>query len=154
MTINNPVLEKVFLALRTNFIPNHPKEHITLRYYKSIRWDVLLADAKRLDKKLPATIVHKGIHSWVSGRERFTGLHVSAPDSTILDHLSMPHITVSTKILNKVKMEDVPSHEVIDTLWLGKKQGDNYLWTKVSSAPIGIEGNEDGQLDWSATGLI
>lgn len=137
--MNEPILEKVFLALRTNFIEGFPKEHITIRYYNSIRWTVLLQDAHRLDKKLPATIVHKGtIESWTSGANRFRGLHVSSPDSMILDHLSMPHITIPTQYLKGLAIADIPSHEVVDTLWLGKKNEKNqYVWAKVSGAPVG-----------------
>lgn len=150
----NPVLEKVFLALRTNFVPDHNKEHITLRYYNSIRWDTLLRDAARLDKKLPATIVHKGLHSWRSGKETFTGLHVSAPDSTVLDHLAMPHITIPFHLLEKFIIDEAPSHEIVDTLWVGKKVNGQYIWAKVSDKPIGVDENGNVELDWSANTLI
>lgn len=136
--INDPILEKVFLALRTNFIPDFPKEHVTLRYYKEVRWTVLLQDAARLDKKLPATIIHKGVHMWKSGSMQYRGLHVSSPDSLILDHLSMPHITVPKAILEKTNIHEINSHEIVDSLWLGKSNGKGqYVWAKVSDAPVG-----------------
>ena len=141
--INDPILEKVFLALRPNFIPGFAKEHITLRYYKTIRWSVLLQDAARMDKKLPATILHNGsIQSWTAGPNRFRGLWVSSPDSTILDHLSMPHITVPTQYLKNLNIHDIQSLEVIDTLWLGKSVKGSYVWTKVSNAPVEYDPKE------------
>ena len=135
--MNDPILEKVFLALRTNFVPDYPKEHVTLRYYKEVRWSVLLQDAARLDKKLPATIIHKGIHMWKAGQTQYRGFHVSSPDSLILDHLSMPHITIPKNILEKLNVHDIQSHEVVDTLWVGQSTGKgSYVWAKASGASI------------------
>ena len=136
----NPVLEKVFLALRTNFIPDFAKEHITLRYYKNIRWQTLLMDAARLDKKLPATVIHDGEwHTWRSGGNSFRGLWLKAPDSPIFDHLNMPHITVPNRFAKYVDLHEIPSLEVIDSLWVGRSINGNYHWTKVSGKPVGAE---------------
>lgn len=136
--MNDPILEKVFLALRTNFIPDYAKEHITLRYYNEVRWSVLLKDAHRMDKKLPATIIHKGVHMWKSGATQYRGLHVSSPDSLILDHLAMPHITIPKAILEKTNIHEIQELEIADTLWLGKSDGKgHYVWAKVSGAPVG-----------------
>ena len=52
MTLNNPMLEKVFLSLRPNFFPDYHKEHITLRYYNCVRWDVLMQDCGRISAPL------------------------------------------------------------------------------------------------------
>ena len=134
--MNDPVLEKVFLALRTNFIPDYPKEHVTLRYYKMVRWSVLLDDAAKLERHLPSTIVHKGVHHWKAGRKQYDGLWVSAPDTLLLEHLAMPHITVPTSILERTNIHDIQSHEIVDTLWLGKSIKGNYIWSKVSNSPI------------------
>lgn len=90
-----------------------------------------------MDKKLPATIIHDSVHAWKSGTKHYKGLWVKCPDSLILDHLAMPHITVPVKVLEKVNVHNIQSHEIVDTLWLGKsdKKG-SYLWAKVSNAPI------------------
>ncbi len=140
MMMNNPVLEKVFLALRPEFFPEYKLEHVTLRYYKSIRWDTLLMDAERLDRKLPATLINKGFINWNTGKQSFTGLSISAPDSLILDHLAMPHITVPTFIKNRYVRHgdvlDIPDHYIVDTLWLGKKVDKNYVWAKVNSKDV------------------
>lgn len=146
MPVSNPILEKVFLALRTNFIPGHSREHITLRYYDEVRWETLLKDAERLDKKLPATIVHKGRHNWNANGNTFTGLLVSSPDSMILDHLNMPHITVPKRILDRTDLADIQPLEVVDTLWVSKKVNGQFVWSKVSDAPIGVDLHDYGIL--------
>jgi hypothetical protein len=152
MPIKDPILSKEFLALRTNFIPNHPTEHITLRYYqKDIRWSVLLQDALRLEKKLPATIVHDGkMHNWAGGANtRYFGLWVSAPDATILDHLKMPHITVPVALTKDLDLNEIPSHEIVAQLWLGYKVNGQQMWSKINNKQIGVN-----DVDWELSGLI
>lgn len=151
MPLANPVLNKVFLALRTNFIEGLPTEHITLRYYKNIRWDVLIQDAERLDKKLPATIVHDGkLHEWPGGKAtKFTGLWVTAPDSVVLDHLNMPHITIPFSIAKELDLSSIQSHEVATQLWLGHKINGQQMWSRITNKQIGVN-----DVDWELSGLI
>lgn len=75
---------------------------------------------------------------WKTGVIQHRGLWVKAPDSLILDHLSMPHITVPKNLLEKTDIHEIQSHEIVDTLWLGKSDGKGrYVWAKVSGAPVG-----------------
>lgn len=129
-------LYKVFLALRTDFIPNLRTEHITLDYYKEIGWDDLTKRAKELDSMLPATIVLKEAKEWESFEGgAYTGYGVASPDSHILDHLNMPHITVPQHSMDKTTKRDV---EIIDRLWMGKKIDGRLHWMRIGTNQIGV----------------
>lgn len=130
-------LTKVFLALRTDFIPGLPTEHITLQYFDEVYWWKLVKSAIEFDEKLPATIVLKEAMEWQSftDSQKYTGYSVHSPDSPILDHLSMPHITVPKHLIDTEPQRDV---DVIDRLWLGKRIDGHLTWMRVSNKQLGI----------------
>lgn len=139
MTLSNPILEKVFLALRPNFFPEYHREHITLRYYNQIRWDVLLQDCLRLEKDLPATINPLVYSSWKSNVDgkSFQGLLVESKDSQVLDHLEMPHVTLP----NDIQLQNLGDafeleSQVVDTLWVGKKIDGQLIWARFDGRPV------------------
>jgi hypothetical protein len=136
--IKQPYLAKVFLALRTNFIPELRDEHITLAYFQEIRWDALLDIAEKYDKMLPATIQIYGKMTWkgFDGGE-YHGFDVNSWDSNILRMLKMPHITVPKHILDMIKPIDLEPVEVVDRLYLGKKINGQLVWATVKSDQIG-----------------
>lgn len=138
MTVKNPLLEKVFLALRPNFFPGYNREHITLKYYNSIRWETLLEHGARLEKQLPATIEPEGYHRWQAfGKGQwYEGLLVSNKGGTILDHLNMPHITLPKDSHYPIGANLEP--QIVDTLWLGKSINKQYLWVKLTNRQIEV----------------
>jgi hypothetical protein len=140
MTIKNPTLEKVFIALRTNFFENYPKEHITLKYFNSVKWDKLLEVCGQLEQQLPATIRPLHYSTWKSflpeGRYH-NGLLVDCQDSTVLDRLGMPHITLPKEYLQTGPMPGDMEPQIVDTLWIGKSINGLYIWTKHNSKQLG-----------------
>lgn len=132
------IVRKVFLALRTDFIPGLPSEHITLAYFDTIEWAKLVKSAVQFDEMLPATIVLKEAMTWESWADDgvYAGYSVTSPDSLILDHLSMPHITVPLPLLENMERtnHDV---EIIDRLWLGKKIEGQLRWMRINNEQIG-----------------
>ena len=137
MPIKLPMLNKVFLALRTNFVPELHSEHITLAYFFEIRWDALLDIAHKLDKQLPATIHIKEKMEWVSGEKTYNGFNVACRDSTILDKIGMPHITVPKHILDVIEPRDLEPIEVVDRLYLGKSIDHKIVWATIRNDQIG-----------------
>lgn len=138
MPIKQPMLNKVFLALRTNFVPELRSEHITLEYFKEIRWDALLDIANKLDQMLPATIHVKEKMEWESFEGgNFTGFSVVCRDSNILNRVKMPHITVPRHILDMINPLDMEPVEVIDRLYLGKSIDHKIVWATIRNDQIG-----------------
>jgi hypothetical protein len=138
--IKQPMLQKVFLALKTNFIPELETEHITLAYYPEIRFDALLDLAAKYDNMLPATIHLHGKMNWVGYDDRqYWGYEVAASDSAILSHLKMPHITVPFHLLEQIKTIDLEPIQIMDTLHLGKRVGDKLIWAKINGNQIGLD---------------
>lgn len=137
--MHRTVLSKVFLALRTDFIPGFHTEHITLAYFDEISWDKLTKRAAQLDNMLPATIVLKEAMTWESNADNgvYAGYRVSSPDSLILDHLSMPHITVPLASIDSLEVQH--DAEVVDRLWVGKKIDGHLTWMRVSNKQIGAQ---------------
>ncbi len=136
--IQQPYLQKVFLALRTNFIPELESEHITLAYFYEIRWDALLDIAEKYDKMLPATIHIRPKMEWMSAEGKdYQGFSVASHDSNILRMLNMPHITVPKHILDVIDEHDLEPIEVVDRLYLGKKINGQLIWATVKNNQIG-----------------
>jgi hypothetical protein len=131
------MLEKVFLALRTDFIPELITEHITLAYFYEIRWDALLDIAEKYDKMLPATIHLYGKMQWEAGGQKYQGFDVASHDSNILRMLRMPHITVPKPMLDKIQPRDLDSVQIVDRLYLGKKVNNQLIWATVKNDQIG-----------------
>lgn len=140
MTLSNPILEKVFLSLRPNFFPEYHKEHITLRYYNRVRWDVLMQDCGRMEKDLPATISPLIYSSWKSNVDgkSFQGLLVESKGSGILDHLEMPHITLPDDHVFDAGVPWGLEPQIVDTLWLGKKIEGRLIWAKYDTRSLGL----------------
>lgn len=138
MSIKNPMLEKVFLALRPNFFPDEPREHITLKYYNRIQWDVLLEEAARMEK-LPAIIEPVHYSTWQAWGKGpwYRGLIVSNPGGTILDHLHMPHITLTQDWDSKPLIANLEP-QIVDTLWIGKSVNKQLIWAKVAYKQIEV----------------
>jgi hypothetical protein len=138
MTIKNPTLEKVFIALRTNFFENYPKEHITLKYFHSITWLRLLQECSRLEQQLPATIQPMYYQAWQSrskdGKWNY-GLVVDCMDTPIVNHLNMPHITLPKELPTPAVGNMEP--QIVDTLWIGKSINGHYIWAKHNSKQLG-----------------
>ena len=147
--IQLPMLNKVFLALRTNFIPELKSEHITLAYFNQIRWDALLDIAERYDNQLPATIQIYGKMKWESNAEggEYWGFDVASHDSTILKNLNMPHITVPKWMIDQIEPRDLDSVQVIDRLHIGKKVNNQLIWATLKNNQIG-PGN--AALNWGS----
>lgn len=140
MTIKQPMLEKVFLALRTNFVPEYHSEHITLEYFQEVRWDALLDIANKLDKILPATIHIKEKIEWQgfdSEPQKYNGFSVVCRDSNILHRVKMPHITVPKYILDMINPLDMEPIEVVDRLYLGKSINHKIVWATIRNNQIG-----------------
>lgn len=133
------MLNKVFLALRTNFIPELKSEHITLAYFKQIRWDALLDISERYDNQLPATIHLYGKMRWESNADggEYWGFDVASSDSNILQHLEMPHITVPKSLLDTLEPRDMDPVQVIDRLYIGKKVNSQLMWATIKNNQIG-----------------
>lgn len=145
--IKQPMLNKVFLALRTNFIPELTTEHITLAYFKEIRWDALLDISEKYDTMTPATIhIGKKI-VWESEGKDYYGFGASCHDSNILRHLLMPHITVPKHMLDVIYPLDLDPVQVMDRIWVGKKIDGHLIWATVSSTQMGPG---DAALNWDS----
>lgn len=144
--IKNPTLFKVFLALRPNFFEGVHTEHITLKYFNQIKWDELLNQAAKFDRQLPATIHFKEYGVWYpfddTSKSRCFGAHVITEDSNILNHLQMPHISLTKEQwYYKPLAINVEPVQVVDTLWIGKKINGALVWAKVNNKQIGLENN-------------
>lgn len=145
--IKQPMFTKVFLALRTNFIPELESEHITLNYFNEIRWDAVLEFAEKYDSQLPATIHLLSPHTWEGfDGGTFYGFNVACHDSEILSHLKMPHITVPKFMMDQLDPYDLDSVQVIDRLYLGKKVNGKLIWTKLKDKEIGLD--NDNAANW------
>lgn len=128
----SPLAEKVFLALRPNFFPGYYKEHVTLRYYNRIRWDVLLQDAARMEKHLPALLAPARYDTWQAWGKgpQYKGL-ILERNSMLLEHLNMPHITMDNKTWNSKPLFIHLAPQAVSTLWVGKSINGSYVWTKL-----------------------
>ena len=135
--IKQPMLTKVFLALRTNFFPEYRDEHVTLAYFYEIRWDALLDVAEKLDQQLPATIHFKRFHEWEAESRTFCGALVTCSDTDILKYVSMPHITLPQQLVQETYAPDVEPVEIVDRLYLGKKVNDQLIWATIKNNQIG-----------------
>jgi hypothetical protein len=135
--IKQPMLYKVFLALRTNFFPTYKNEHVTLVYFHEIRWDALLDVAHNLDRQLPATIRFDGFSEWEAESRTFCGALVSCHDTDIFKWVSMPHITLDEQTILEANVFDIPPYEVIDRLYIGKKINGQLIWATIKTNQIG-----------------
>lgn len=128
----SPIVEKVFLALRPNFFPGFHKEHVTLRYYNRIRWDVLQQDAARMEKHLPQLLVPYRYDTWRTfekGNKYFRGL-ILENNAGVLEHLKMPHITMNEEEWDKKPVLVNLQPQAVSTLWVGKSINGSYVWAK------------------------
>ena len=161
MPIKQPMLNKVFLALRTNFVPELQSEHITLEYFQEIRWDALLDIANKLDNMLPATIHIKEKMEWQGfDGKTYNGFSVVCRDSNILHRVKMPHITVPKHILDMINMLDIEPIEVIDRLYIGKSIDHKIVWATIKNNQIGPGNaavnwpNLTGNPKWDAVNFV
>jgi hypothetical protein len=140
MTIKNPTLEKVFIALRTNFFEDYPKEHITLKYFHSITWETLLRECAQMEERLPATIrplFYSTWQSWSQSPSWYEGLIVDSQDSLIFGSLNMPHTTLPTGYIKTGPPPGDMEPQIVDTLWIGKSINGHYIWAKHNSKQLG-----------------
>lgn len=127
----SPIVEKVFLALRPNFFPGFHKEHVTLRYYNRIRWDVLQQDARRMEKHLPQLLVPYRYDTWQAwGKGPLHDGLILERNAGVLEHLPMPHITMDKRTWNLKPLLINLAPQAVSTLWVGKSINGSYVWAK------------------------
>lgn len=130
------ILEKVFLALRTNYFGDMVQdEHITLKYFQKAEFANVIGDAQNLEPHVPTEISLNGMANWQAGNMYYEGALVNQFENPeLFRHTTMPHITIRKSdrpLSNATFVPEFYDREIVDTIWLGKKVKGSIKWMPV-----------------------
>lgn len=134
-------LEKVFIALRTDFFGDED-EHITLQYFHKADFNHVIGRAKTLREYVPTEIELNGFANWKGSGERayYEVALVNAFENPFLfKNVRTPHITLrmSGGPISNATFDPryYGSKQIADQLWLGKKSRGKFIWFPIENKP-------------------